>query len=158
MEIIGMLYLSNFGRLLSQLRSGRLSRKKYVLNGFTQYFFGFKRMQIEFELVMRPFKTASDMGALVIRTKDGRPLKAFHENDAEDLARFVSATFDSLATLTFTDSNGKDFEYAFHKGKPLPIAPTLFEFERKSEAEYLKEHSGHAFDCYRSLEESINRT
>lgn len=152
MEVIGMLYLSNFGRLLSQLRSGRLSKKKYVLNGFTQYFFGFKRMQIEFELVMRPFKTASDMGALVIRTKDGKPLKAFRENDAEDLARFVSATFDSIATLTFTDSTGKDFEFAFDKGKPIPVATTLFEFERKSEAEYLKAHSERAFDCYKRLE------
>lgn len=151
MEVIGMLYLSNFGRLESQLRSQRIEAKKYTINGYTQYFFTFKRMQIEFELVMRPFKTASDMGALVIRTKDGKPLKHFRENDAEDLARYVSSTFDSLATLTFTNSEDKDIAYVYEKGKRKEIDSSLFEFEKRAESAYLEKHSQSAFDCYSKL-------
>lgn len=151
MEVIGMLYLSNFGRLESQLRSQRIEAKKYTINGYTQYFFSFKRMQIEFELVMRPFKIASDMGALVIRTKDGKPLKHFRENDAEDLARYVSSTFDSLATLTFTNSEDKDIAYVYEKGKRKEIDSSLFEFEKRAESAYLEKHSQSAFDCYSKL-------
>lgn len=72
MEIIGMLYLENFKRLASQLKSEKLKIKKYNINGFKQYFFQFKRMQIDFEFVMKPYKTFSDIGALIIRTKDGK--------------------------------------------------------------------------------------
>ena len=151
MEIIGMLYLSNFNRLASQLKSEKLKIKKYSMNGFKQSFFQFKRMQIDFELVMKPYKTVSDIGALIIRTKDGKPLKGFTENDAEDLVRYVSSTFDSVATLTFTDVNGDEHEYAFEKGKRLPLSSRLFDFDRNSETEYLKNFSKAAFDCYEAL-------
>jgi len=151
MEIIGMLYLANFNRLASQLKSEKLKIKKYTMNGFKQYFFQFKRMQIDFELVMKPYKNISDIGALIIRTKDGKPLKGFTENDAEDLIRFVSSTFDSVATLTFTDVNENEHIYVFEKGKRVALNMRLFDFERETEAKYLKDYSKIAFDCYETL-------
>ena len=151
MEIIGMLYLSNFNRLASQLKSERIKIKKYTMNGFKQYFFQFKRMQIDFELVMKPYKTVGDIGALIIRTKDGKPLKGFTENDAEDLIRYVSSTFDSVATLTFTDVNENEHEYVYEKGKRISLTSRLFDFDRESEKKYLEEFSKAAFDCYEAL-------
>ena len=151
MEIIGMLYLENFKRLASQLKSEKLKINKYNMNGFKQYFFQFKRMQIPFELVMKPYKTVSDIGALIIRTKDGKPLKGFTENDAEDLIRYISSTFDSKATLTFTDVNDNEHEYLYEKGKRLPLTTRLFDVERECEKKYLEEFSQAAFDCYEAL-------
>ena len=151
MEIIGMLYLENFKRLASQLKSEKLKIKKYNINGFKQYFFQFKRMQINFEFVMKPYKTVSDIGALIIRTKDGKPLKGFTENDAEDLIRYVSSTFDSKATFSFTDVNVDEHAYVYEKGKRLPLTTRLFDVERESEKEYLKAFSKAAFDCYEAL-------
>lgn len=151
MEIIGMLYLENFKRLASQLKSEKLKIKKYNINGFKQYFFQFKRMQIDFEFVMKPYKTFSDIGALIIRTKDGKSLKGFTQNDAEDLIRYVSSTFDSKATLTFTDVNGDKHAYVYEKGKRLPLTTRLFDVERESEKEYLEAFSKAAFDCYEAL-------